>query len=40
MCGICNVLAFKGGTNHKKKEDILLSFNIIVVVSCKYRGYN
>ena len=24
MCGIINVLAFKGGTDHKRKEDILL----------------
>ena len=34
MCGINNILAFKGGKNHKKK-DMLPSFGITVVISCK-----
>ena len=32
MCGINNVLAFKGGTNHKRKEDILLLIILLLSV--------
>ena len=36
MCGINNVLAFKGGTHHKRKEDILLLISLLLpVVSVK-----
>ena len=35
MCGINNVLAFKGGTNHKRKVGGCTIFDITVVVSCK-----
>ena len=42
MCGINNVLDFKGGTNHKRKEDILLFISLLLlpVVSCKCKGYD
>ena len=32
MCGINNVLvlAFKGGTNHKRKEDILILISLLL----------
>ena len=32
MCGKNNVLAFKGGTNHKRKEDILLLISLLLSV--------
>ena len=32
MCGINNVLAFKGGTNHKRKEAILLLISLLLSV--------
>ena len=32
MCGLNNVLAFKGETNHKRKEDILLLISLLLSV--------
>ena len=32
MCGINNVLAFKGGTNHKRKDDILLLIILLLSI--------
>ena len=32
MCGINNVLAFKEGTNHKRKKDILLLISLLLSV--------
>ena len=32
MCGIKKVLAFKGGTNHKRKEDIFLLISLLLSV--------
>ena len=37
MACIENILAFKGGTNHKQKEGHA-SFDITVVVSCKCKA--
>ena len=41
MCGINNISAFKGSTNHKRKEDILLFISLFKsVVSCQCKGYD